>query len=43
VGIADPLTFVAVAILLTGVAGLASLLPALRILRIDPAVTLRTE
>lgn len=37
----DPPTFVAIALLLLVVAAVASLLPALRIVRIDPAQTLR--
>ncbi len=37
----DPLTFVAVACVLLVVATAASVAPALRILRLDPAVTLR--
>jgi predicted permease len=40
-GTTDPMTYVAVAVVLFAVAGLASVLPALRILRLDPAVTLR--
>ena len=39
----DPLTFAGVAALLVTVAGTASVLPALRILRLDPAQTLRAE
>ncbi|HEY0873406.1 MAG TPA: ABC transporter permease [Vicinamibacterales bacterium] len=39
----DPATYVAVAVLFVVVAALASLLPALRILRLDPAKTLRAE
>jgi predicted permease len=39
----DPLTFVSVAALLLVVALAASLLPALRVLRLDPALTLRAE
>lgn len=39
----DPLTFVTVAALLLVVALAASLLPALRVLRLDPALTLRAE
>lgn len=39
----DPVTLTAVPLLLLMVAGLASLLPALRITRIDPAETLRAE
>ncbi len=39
----DPATFAATAILLVAVAALATLAPALRILRMDPAATLRSE
>lgn len=39
----DPLTFAAVAALFLTVAAIASLLPALRILRLDPAATLRQD
>jgi ABC-type antimicrobial peptide transport system permease subunit len=39
----DPVTFVATAAILLVVAALASLAPALRILRMDPAKTLRSE
>jgi predicted permease len=39
----DPLTFAAVVIILMAVALLASLVPALRVLRLDPALTLRAE
>ena len=39
----DPWTFAGVACLLFGVAVTASVLPALRILRLDPAITLRQE
>jgi ABC-type antimicrobial peptide transport system permease subunit len=39
----DPVTFVAMAAMLLTVAVLASLAPALRILRMDPAETLRSE
>jgi hypothetical protein len=39
----DPLTFIAVAALFLTVAAIASVLPALRILRLDPATTLRQE
>ena len=39
----DPLTFAAMAAVLLGVATLASLIPALRILKMDPAQTLRSE
>jgi predicted permease len=40
---ADPLTFAAVVVTLLVVAILASLVPALRVLRLDPAQTLRAE
>jgi len=39
----DPLTFGAVIGLLLGGALIASLIPALRVLRLDPALTLRAE
>ena len=39
----DPITFVSTAAVLLAVAALASLAPALRILRLDPARTLRSE
>jgi putative ABC transport system permease protein len=39
----DPLTFVAVAATLVGVALLASLLPAMRAARVDPIVALRQD
>jgi predicted permease len=39
----DPLTFASVAVLLIVVAALASILPALRLARLDPAQTLRHE
>ena len=39
----DPLTFVAVAALFLGVATIASLVPSMRLLRLDPATTLRSE
>jgi predicted permease len=39
----DPATYVVVAVLFVGVAAIASVLPALRILRLDPAKTLRAE
>ena len=39
----DPLTFAAVIVLLLTVALAASIIPALRVLRLDPALTLRAE
>ncbi|MGO8720947.1 MAG: FtsX-like permease family protein [Acidobacteriaceae bacterium] len=39
----DPITLVCVPLMLLAIAGLTSLLPALRITRIDPATTLRAE
>jgi putative ABC transport system permease protein len=39
----DPATFVAVALGLLSVAALASVIPALRIARLNPAETLRNE
>ena len=39
----DPLTFCAVGLILIGVAAAASFLPALRVLRLNPAETLRQE
>jgi putative ABC transport system permease protein len=43
VGTYDPVTLVCVPLLLVAIAAVASLLPALRIARIDPAETLRAE
>ena len=43
VSASDPVTFIAVALLLVAVATVASIIPALRILRLDPARTLRAE
>jgi putative ABC transport system permease protein len=40
---ADPLTFTAVAIVLTGVAALASVVPAWRASRVDPVIALKSE
>jgi putative ABC transport system permease protein len=39
---ADPLTFMAVAIVLTGVAALASVVPAWRASRVDPVIALKS-
>jgi ABC-type lipoprotein release transport system permease subunit len=39
----DPVTLITVPLLLVAIAAVASLLPALRIARIDPAETLRAE
>jgi predicted permease len=41
VSTADPLTFVSVAVLVLAIAAIASIVPARRILRLDPAATLR--
>jgi len=43
VGPHDPLTFAAVAILLCSVAVVASALPAIRAVRVDPMLALRSE
>jgi predicted permease len=43
VSTSDPLTFAIVALLLIAIAGLASLIPALRLTHLDPAQTLRNE
>jgi putative ABC transport system permease protein len=39
----DPVTFAAVVTVLLGVAAISSLVPALRVLKLDPALTLRAE
>jgi predicted permease len=39
----DPATFITVIVVLMGIALVASLVPALRVLRLDPATTLRAE
>jgi len=39
----DPATFIGVALLLLLVAAIASLIPAWRVLGLDPALTLRAE
>lgn len=43
VGPADPLTFALTALLVTGIALVASYVPARRALRVDPAETLRAD
>ncbi|HET7584949.1 MAG TPA: ABC transporter permease [Gemmatimonadaceae bacterium] len=43
VGASDPATFVTVALVLSGVALLATAIPAMRATHVDPAVTLRTD
>jgi putative ABC transport system permease protein len=43
VGVNDPITLLSVAVLLSGVAALASFIPASRASRIDPTVALRHE
>jgi ABC-type lipoprotein release transport system permease subunit len=43
VGPRDPLTFVAVSLLLFLVAGIAATVPALRAARVDPNVALRAD
>jgi ABC-type antimicrobial peptide transport system permease subunit len=39
----DPATFAAVALLLTAIAAIATLVPALRATRVDPVIALRQE
>ncbi|HEV3486383.1 MAG TPA: hypothetical protein VG106_13315, partial [Vicinamibacterales bacterium] len=43
VSAADPLTFAVTALALTGVAGLACTVPAVRATRIDPVIALRND
>jgi ABC-type lipoprotein release transport system permease subunit len=43
VGTHDPVTFVAVALLLVGVALAASMVPALRASKVDPLQAMRTD
>ena len=43
VSVSDPTTYAGVFVLLLAVATVASVKPALRILRLDPATTLRQE
>ena len=43
VGVYDPMTLIAVSLLLTVLAAVASMLPALRISNMEPAETLRAE